>query len=136
MSRIRCLILCCITLLVSVIPALSQDWTHSNTLIMQSYRTAYFITPELGFTYFSGVSHVGGTSMPMAIGSSPNLERTTDGGVTWTAITTDFDKTFSSMDDLYFDSPSHGYAAIARWAGGIYETYDTGTHWKKISNGD
>lgn len=133
MSRFLCFVVCSF-LVSSALAQNAQDWTHSKNLIMQPYRTAYFVTPEIGFTYFSGVSHVGGSSAPMAIGSQPNLERTTDGGQTWIKLP-DLDRSFSSVSDIYFDSPGHGYVAMARWAGGIYETFDTGSHWKQISKG-
>jgi photosystem II stability/assembly factor-like uncharacterized protein len=93
----------------------------------------YFINPNLGFIFEPGVDY---SQVPEVTGRSPKLNRTTDGGNSWTSLD-QFNALGFGIAQIYFVSPAHGYLAAIGFAnqGGLFETNDTGSHWQKISIG-
>ncbi|HYM20703.1 MAG TPA: T9SS type A sorting domain-containing protein [Candidatus Kapabacteria bacterium] len=81
----------------------------------------YFLNKNLGFIFNTG--YRGWSDQ-----SDSTLQRTTDGGSTWTLIQRS--ETFGAISQMIFISDFHGYFAGAH---GIYETLDTGLTWKRIS---
>src|SRR5439155_4746506 len=87
-------------------------------------RTPYFINAKIGFVY----------GIPSGQGSS--LFRTTDSGWNWK--TYPYSKFSGGIHALYFTSVSHGFLAAVNYNvgnsdSGVYETFDTGSTWRKIS---
>src|SRR5450631_1040813 len=111
--------------------AQSQDWVkhwiRSPIPDQANLEPPYFLNENIGFA-FKGYAHY----------------RTTDGGVHWTTIHINDSVSglapLTRVQDIYFDNESHGYLlAVDGLLGGIpsiYETIDTGTHWKLISKTD
>ncbi len=135
--------------------AWGQDWTQlplppcgllppDNGYSVGSQITSYFINPEVGFTFSAAVSSNYMSSIDNGLildGSEPNLAVTMDGGETWKSMPF-FDSVGCSLAQLDFTNQYHGYAATycydgdsAKPEGGIYETFDQGRNWRKISMG-
>jgi len=113
-----------ISLLLGASVAYGQHWTHLIDTVAERRLVPYFINPDYGFTFdFDG---------------SKGVFRTRDGGVSWTPITF-FDSIDCTPIQMCFVSPSHGFAAAFHrqtYSGidaGIFETYDSGTYWARIS---
>ncbi len=87
----------------------------------------YFLNPQIGFIY--GNNGIGRVN-PQFDDSTSHLSRTLDGAINWKPIIF-FDTGHCRIKQLYFTSINHGYAASSR---GIYETFDTGSNWKRISS--
>ena len=110
-----------------------------DTLKHGFHRSSYFLNPQVGFTYVSGMN----ISWPdtMKPFGPAYVYRTTDGGSTWTYLPF-FDTLGSStkvvsligcsIRQLYFVTMAHGFLASSR---GIYETTDTGAHWQLLVPG-
>lgn len=89
--------------------------------------TPYFINERIGFVWAN----------PRIATYDYPIMRTIDGGATWSRIDT---STFTGrFYDIFFVSKSHGYAASGTGAsavgGGLYETFDTGSTWHKLLEG-
>src|SRR5665213_1004092 len=86
----------------------------------------YFLNTQIGFVYCSNTSWVTWDTLADTLS---HLNRTLDGGVTWKYLGF-FDSIGFDIRQLYFVTINHGYAAGTK---GIYETFDTGSTWKRIS---
>jgi hypothetical protein len=120
-------------------PALAQHWTRlTPTRTKPEVRVPYFINPDTGFTYQAGFTfsyHRGADVWPVA---PPNLLRTTNGGKTWAPLRLFDDTLRLSITQMCFVSPVHGYVSTygdqSSRRGGIFETFDLGNTWKRISD--
>ena len=98
-------------------------------------RIPYFIDSLHGFLYQPGL--ISGWGGP-GVGNLPSLlESTSDGGSHWVSINY-FDSLNLQLNQLYFVSPLHGYAATTGGSldAGVYETFDLGKHWTRILTSD
>ena len=136
MRRIR-LVLISVCFLGLAVPAAGQHWTPLSTpFTREGCLTNYFLTPDVGFSFFAGVY----SDQPTPAGWAAQLARTTDGGLTWTLLPF-FDSIGCSITQLCFVSLTHGYSAVIaddgyfspHGEGGIYETFDQGINWKRIT---
>ena len=97
----------------------------------------YFLNTNVGFTFDDGIE-LDYDPVRLTGTSSPTLSLTTNGGASWSPLNF-FDTTGTLITQLCFVSPTHGYAATVPIndtglkGGGIYETFDQGSHWKKIT---
>ncbi len=134
-----------LSFLVSTSTAYSQDWMPITSKTgVQPYYTPYFLNANVGFTFNAGITwEMSFLFLRVLRGDygSPKLARTTNGGLTWSALTF-FDSSGYSITQLSFVSLTHGYASAvpnydfnhAPVSGGIFETSDQGDHWKKITS--
>lgn len=141
-SMKRLLFLLLFSFFVSAVYA--QDWTQLRSQTgVQPYYTPYFLSANVGFTFNTGITwELNFLFLRVLRGDyvSPKLARTTDGGFTWSAINF-FDTSGYSITRLSFVSLTHGYAsAVPNYnfnngpiSGGIFETFDQGNTWKKIT---
>jgi hypothetical protein len=109
--------------LLNLRDASGQNWTQIQLPANVSRFSPigqYFVNDKIGFI-FQG-------TIPTII-SSIHLNRTTDGGSTWTYIPF-FDSIQCHIQQIYFVSISRGYIA---GSDGIYESIDSGKNWRKIS---
>jgi photosystem II stability/assembly factor-like uncharacterized protein len=58
------------------------------------------------------------------------LNRTTDGGVTWNSLLLPLDS--ASVDGMAFSDPSHGWLLAGRQVTHLYETLDAGNSWQQL----
>lgn len=134
---IACIVPCIFALLFCSRPSGAQHWTSLGPKGMNfdDYHTVYFINPQIGFQFFAGITSVGGLHPPYLSRQHMKLERTTDSGVTWTTLPIIGGGIIgdASLSQLCFVSVAHGYAATTIENPGIYETWDTGSHWTRIS---
>jgi hypothetical protein len=115
---------------------INSHWKQITTpknLVYEAGISPYFINPKLGFIFQPGIIMA---SSYRITGYPTQLNRTTDGGQTWTSLD-QFNALYIGIAQLYFVSPAHGYLAGVNFGngGGIFETLDTGSHWSKISPG-
>jgi hypothetical protein len=125
--------------LSSATVAQNAHWTQVPTNIPLNARAAispYFLNQNLGFIFSPAVIHPG-ASMVQENGST-YFSRTTDGGQSWTSLPF-FDSIGCLITQLCFVSIGRGYAATIGATAqnidscGIFETLDTGSHWRRIS---
>ena len=96
----------------------------------------YFLNTSIGFSFDAGIELT--YDPPLLTGCSAALARTTNGGTSWSRINF-FDSIGSSITQLCFVSMTRGYASTVPDydggldAGGIFETFDQGAHWKRIT---
>jgi photosystem II stability/assembly factor-like uncharacterized protein len=105
-------------------------WTGLKAPCQGALNAIHFVSPTLGYAVAAapgdtgdtagGVAAAGGGAFTSAVGGS--LLRTTDGGVTWTDVTSapsnPQSACFASTDDGYLGTPGH-----------IWRTTDGGQHW-------
>lgn len=130
-----------ISILVLASQVRGQDWTKVSQPIVNPKTTPYFLNANVGFTLSGEISFPENYFWPYP----PSLERTTNGGITWSVLTF-LDSARYSFTQLSFVSLTHGYASAVQthnfnnniWplTGGIFETFDQGSHWKKITPED
>ncbi len=133
LKRIRILRIVFFCLLCNFSSARAQDWQLLNAPLSQ-VPAPYFLNPEIGFVFPEGFVFSGAlypTNAP------PSLARTIDGGQTWKTLSFG-SNLICSITQLSFVSISHGYLAATSQSGvagdgGIYETRDTGTSWKRVT---
>ncbi len=109
--------------------AMGQHWkkyTNPASLNDQQDPVPYFLNSQIGFIY----SNNSNSQSPQFDDSTSHLNRTLDGALNWKPIIF-FDTSHCRIKQLYFTSINHGYAAGSR---GVYETFDTGSTWKRISS--
>ncbi len=111
------------------------SWTALTEPCRGWLNAIHFVSPTLGYavaaapTAPSGLGATAGTKIPATIGGAPyatakggSLVRTTDGGTTWTTVTSapanPQSACFSSAADGYVGTPAH-----------IWRTTDGGQHW-------
>jgi len=99
--------------------ASGQHWNQVTDPNSSIFDTPYFLNENTGFVFNSDGLF------------APHLQRTTDGGISWTALPF-FDNKNLSLSQLYFTDINHGYAA---GSDGVYETGDMGNTWHRIYNG-
>jgi|GEM_PF-1834091 len=136
-----------ISFLMMASPALAQHWSKlplppAGTAI-NAYKlpavAPYFLNSNIGFTFTPGI--VGYTQFIFTQFFSPNLARTSDGGQTWEKLPF-FDSIGCSITQLCFLDLEHGYASTSSGykgdsigdVGGIYETFDQGNSWTRITS--
>jgi Secretion system C-terminal sorting domain len=111
--------------------AIAQNWT-AIAVDTPTNRTPYFLDTNVGFLYTPGLICY---NQLLLTGYSPDVEKTTNGGVAWQYLPF-FDSIGCSITDMSFASAERGYVsayAPHSSVGGIYETTDQGIHWKRIS---
>jgi hypothetical protein len=131
-------VLCVCALFCCIGPSdAQQHWTRFDPqgTNQDAYHTVYFINPQIGFRFYAGIASMGSTILPYISREYTKIERTTDSGVTWTKLPIIGSGMFgnASLSQLCFVSVGHGYAATTVDHPGIYETWDTGSHWRRIS---
>ncbi|MDP4218911.1 MAG: hypothetical protein Q8896_00595, partial [Bacteroidota bacterium] len=99
-----------------------QLLTNPSGFFGQGLPTPYFLNTQVGFIFSSSSYIVAGDT-------ASRMNRTTDGGFRWTYLEY-FDSIGFRIRQVYFTSINHGYAAGSK---GVYETFDTGSTWKRIS---
>ncbi len=133
------------TLLAVPCAAQNAHWTQLPCRVKATIGTDYqfvnnyFFNSRCGFV-FSPPQVLGVGNPPMRVRALAQLTRTTDGGISWTPIPF-FDTLQAKISQIFFVGKSHGYIAAFEYldqhlklpAGGIYETFDTGTTWKRIT---
>ncbi len=130
-----------ILLLLCASPSLAQ-WSEvfypPNTTSV--YLQPYFLNENVGFIFRAGLIFA---NVQITTQASPRLCRTTDGGASWVQLP-QLDMMSLQVAGMSFVSLTHGYLAAiasdsalpASIGGGIYETWDAGDNWKKITPGD
>jgi hypothetical protein len=123
----KAFLLLCIVLALPI-PAYCQHWerlsdppSNKTTSPFGETRVPYFIDSTHGFVYNAG--------WPITSFSFSNVQRTADGGRTWHPIDF-FDNSGLIISQICFVSQMRGYASTF---GGIFETFDFGDHWHRIS---
>ncbi len=116
--------------------ATAQDWSVLNSAPRYRLITPYCLNPNVGFVFPAGLAFQGVFGRT---GSKGLLSRTTDGGNSWTSLPF-WDTLNCSIAQIYFVSANHGYLAaismndfVTPKDAGIYETYDTGSSWTRIT---
>jgi hypothetical protein len=113
--------------------AFAQHWRKVISPLSSRYLTPYFLNPNLGFSFVSGLAEAGGIYLNYSV---PFLSRTTNGGISWQSLQF-FDSIEYAITELCFVSTEHGYASTYNiqdpQSGGVFETFDQGDHWKLIS---
>lgn len=131
--------------------ALGQHWQQLPDFY--GGRSAiYFLTPNYGFCYQTAFDYGDSARQPgprrsiatNALVSSSEFMRTTDGASHWTSLPF-FDSLHLFVAELFFVTQAHGYVATAGYSpgshnsiapfdfGGIFETFDSGQTWQRIS---
>ena len=142
-----------IGVLMIVSPVFGQHWSQLPYQQNGNYgarQVPFFITPTFGFLYFPGTVYAsityGHSPVPQASESGTQFLRTTDAGQTWSSNPF-FDSIGCDIGQICFVSASHGYLAAmgldsmmyayhrpnGKDSGGIFETLDSGLHWRRIS---
>ncbi|MDP4289199.1 MAG: choice-of-anchor D domain-containing protein [Bacteroidota bacterium] len=122
-------------------------WQQLTVPANISSLSPYFVTPDYGFLYTSGITGWTGPFAPDPISPNgsqtdpPGIYRTLDGGITWRAMDIGeiANKSYALLGQMRFTSATHGYLAAivldttTGYRGGLYETKDSGNHWNRIS---
>jgi len=99
-------------------------WQLVASARMSVFKCPYFITSKIGWLYDRHMYQNASVSMDP-------LYRTLNGGNTWDTLRYFSDQRLQ-VSELYFDSPTHGYAAVSLGVGGVYETTDVGNTWRLL----
>jgi photosystem II stability/assembly factor-like uncharacterized protein len=137
MKNTRFLCFVCLSILIecSSIYAQALKWTKlqipTDTTVISE---PYFISENFGFM----IQHVTSPGTNYKWG----FYRTIDGGMHWSTVS-DFDPNLTRINQVFFINPAEGYltslsniAHSSKIHTGIYQTKDSGLHWKEICGGD